>query len=345
MKTLRPIRLFTSILLAVLCGISFAILPFAAWGLGDVSKQEPPAKPESGTTAATEGTSKPESEPSLAPDQHQATFNDDSTLKMKVLSKSVELVTPYGKLVIPMENIQLIEFAARLTEEESKRLTQAIGALADDDYEKREAASTILAEMGEKAYQELVKVSKGEHQEAVRRAKAILDQLQKDVSQERLAASGLDVITTSHSRIAGTITQTTLSVTTSQFGELKLKLADVRELSSADAIEKEPENVLPDPGNLHALSSQVGKIFHIRVTGAVQPTATIYGTGIYTVDGSLAQTAVHAGALKAGESKVIRVKILGQVASFTGSTQNGFTSSSYSAYNGYEILVGKAKRR
>ena len=323
-------RLFFCLLLLAACGVA----PSSLLALEELSEPAPApsvAKPV-----------KPPAKP-LDSDGLEARFNDDSSLKLKVLDETIALITPYGKLVIPMAHIQQIELATRLTDAEARRITQAIGGLADEDYDKRETATATLAELGEKAYLELVKVSNASHAEAARRAKVLIDKLRENVSEERLAASGYDIVHTAQSRIAGNLTAKTLRIATAQFGDLELKLADVRELRLASAAEPEPTDVQPEPGNLLNFQNQVGKVLHFRVTGATQATGTLYGTGIYTVDGHLAMSAVHAGALKAGETKVVKVKILGQTQGFIGSTQNGFSSSPYSSYNAYEVVVPKKR--
>jgi hypothetical protein len=48
--------------------------------------------------------------------------------------------------------------------------------------------------------------------------------------------------------------------------------------------------------------------------------------------------AVHAGAVKAGQTGNVRVTILPAMAGFVGSTQNGVTSNPYANYPGaYQI--------
>lgn len=325
-------RCFFCVLLLAACGVAPSSLLLTLDGISQPAPEPIVVKP-----------AKPPAEP-VDTDGLEARFNDDSALKLKVLDENIQLITPYGKLVIPMAHIQRIELATRLTDEEARRITQAIGGLADEDYEKREAATATLMDLGEKAYLELLKVSNAPHAEAARRAKVLIDKLRENVSEERLAASGYDIVHTAQSRIAGNLTAKTLRIATAQFGDLELKLADVRELRLASAGEPEPTDVQPDPGNLLNFQNQVGKIMHFRVTGATQATGTLYGTGFYTVDGNLAMSAVHAGAIKAGETKVVKVKILGQTQGFIGSTQNGFTSNSYSSYSAYEVVVPKKRK-
>jgi archaellum component FlaC len=88
----------------------------------------------------------------------------------------------------------------------------------------------------------------------------------------------------------------------------------------------------PDPGSLVGLHTQVGKSFCFDVTG--QTDGAIWGSDVYTSDSSLATAAVHAGKVRPGERKVVRVTIVPALSSFQGSTRNGVTSGSYGPYPG-----------
>src|SRR5207253_5473981 len=120
---------------------------------------------------------------------------------------------------------------------------------------------------------------------------------------------------------AGRISGPALKIRTAQFGELALKLADARSLRHqsliAKAAEEEPDDALADPGNLLAYNGQINQTFSFRVTGGV--VGTIWGTDIYTTDSQLAMAAVHAGALKVGETGVVRVRIVRPPPIFTAS--------------------------
>jgi hypothetical protein len=97
-----------------------------------------------------------------------------------------------------------------------------------------------------------------------------------------------------------------------------------------------PLNVLPDPGNLTAYRDRVGKRFYFDVTGSVA--GTIWGSGIYTDDSSLATAAVHSGVLQPGQRGVVRVTILPGLESYDGSTRHGVTSYPYAEWQGSYIV-------
>ena len=105
----------------------------------------------------------------------------------------------------------------------------------------------------------------------------------------------------------------------------------------------------PGPTNMSAFTNQVGKRFYFKVTGTTQ--GSVYGTNFYTTDSSLAAVAVHSGALKNGETGIVRVIMFPARNNFLSSTKNGITSSQWNSYPGsykveriYEIPV-KAERK
>ena len=97
--------------------------------------------------------------------------------------------------------------------------------------------------------------------------------------------------------------------------------------------------VLADPGTLTGYANQFGTKLSFRVTG--NAAGIIWGTNPYTLDSTLATAAVHAGALKQGQTGVVNVEIIKPPAAFQGSVQNGVTSAAWGAFpNGaYRIII------
>jgi hypothetical protein len=60
------------------------------------------------------------------------------------------------------------------------------------------------------------------------------------------------------------------------------------------------------------------------VTGRAD--GTVWGAGVYTPDSPLATAAVHAGAVKNGQTGVVKVMIVPGPAGYGGSQQNGVTT-------------------
>ncbi|MCB1406017.1 MAG: hypothetical protein KDK01_07070 [Rhodobacteraceae bacterium] len=97
--------------------------------------------------------------------------------------------------------------------------------------------------------------------------------------------------------------------------------------------------VQPAPGNLTSYRDRVGQTFSFEVTGAAG--GSIWGTGIYTDDSSVARAAVHAGLVQVGQTGVVHVQILPGQQSYQGSNQFGVQSANYGTWSGsYQFVRG-----
>ena len=119
---------------------------------------------------------------------------------------------------------------------------------------------------------------------------------------------------------------------TTQFGELQLKLSDVRVIRSLvmGDVEADGKGVENGPANLVNFQNNVGKTFVFRVTGSTH--GSVWGSDVYTADSTLAMAVVHAGILQVGQTGLVKVTIMAPPQNFTGSTRNGITSSPYDRY-------------
>ncbi len=85
-----------------------------------------------------------------------------------------------------------------------------------------------------------------------------------------------------------------------------------------------------DDTALNRITPVAGAALYMRVTGTTG--GRLWGTGVYTIDSAPAAAAVHAGALAAGQTAVVRITLLPGRPSYEGSARNGVTSSSYGSY-------------
>ncbi len=98
--------------------------------------------------------------------------------------------------------------------------------------------------------------------------------------------------------------------------------------------------VLPDPGTLSSYLPHTRGALYFRVTG--RGGGSVWGTDIYTSDSTLATAAVHAGALKDGQTGVVKVTMLPGQDSYSGTTRNGITTSSYGSYHeSYKVAASE----
>jgi hypothetical protein len=261
-------------------------------------------------------------------------FTDNSTMKLVVREETLEVSTRYGRLGVPLTDIQQIDFATRIPDDLAKRVDTAIANLGSPQFRERESASADLLGLQEKSYPALLEAVKHADPEVVRRAEELLARIREAVPEDLLDVRKQDVLYIEDMKIVGTISLTSLRVTTFQFGEQQVKLSDLRSLRSLASAASEVSRgaVLPDPGTLNNFSNQVGKTFSFRVVGAVN--GSVWGTQVYTTDSTLATAAVHAGLLRPGQAGVVRVTIVPPPPAFAGSNQHGVASAAYGPYNG-----------
>jgi hypothetical protein len=295
------------------CALAFVGAALIA-GDGDESRKHP-----------AEAT--PQSAPSF-----EARLEDGGTMKLSVKTPRIELVTPYGKLEIPFSDIRRIDLGWRLSADQLRRIEEAVAELGHDEFDRREAASALLVSLGEMSYAALERGAKSDDQEVAARTGALLEKMRESAPTDRAPRTQYDVVHTAESKIAGRVGADFLRVSTTQFGDLDLRLADVREIRLPVPEELDASNALPDPGTLANFTGQVGKVLVFRVTGSQQQTGRLWGTDVYTMDSELALAAVHAGILKPGQTKSLRVRIHGPTAGFMGSSRNGLTSQSFNSY-------------
>jgi hypothetical protein len=168
----------------------------------------------------------------VEPGAVEVAFTDGSSLKMLLRDAKIVLATPHGKLVIPINDIQCVQFATRVSDEDGVRIRALIADLGSDEFRKREAAGLELLKLQEKAYPALLRAVEQKDAEVVRRARALLQQIVACVPGERLEIRKQDRIWTADSMNSGQIDAVALKAHTSQFGEVQVKLADVRFLRS-----------------------------------------------------------------------------------------------------------------
>jgi hypothetical protein len=287
----------------------------------------PPAKGEVGKDAG-----KKDSQPGAV----EIRFTDGRKQKATLADERIELTTPFGKLVFPVASIHRVAFASRISPEVIKRIDAAIVELGNSDFQRREEASTELRELREKAYPALLVAAKDKDSERARRAEELLQRLRDTMPEEDIEFRKQDIVHTEDSKIAGRLEMEELKVRIGSSGVKQLKLRDVRSLRSLAVEDDEDLAATADSGDLRALQGEIGKTFRFKVTGAA--VGSVWGSDVYTADSALARAAVHAGVLKAGQTGVVRVKIVSPPASFEGSTKNGVTTSPWGAFPGaYQV--------
>ena len=84
------------------------------------------------------------------------------------------------------------------------------------------------------------------------------------------------------------------------------------------------------PQRIMDLCDKPGTTFYFRVTGGLD--GLVWGTDTYTGDSMLAAVAVHAGAVKEGETASIKVTVMTPLAQYQGSVRHGVTTHDFGRF-------------
>lgn len=130
-----------------------------------------------------------------------------------------------------------------------------------------------------------------------------------------------------------TVTAIDPEAVTLHLGAQDRRLTVVDGFNPVPMVAAAPTDVRPNPGTLTEYRDKTYQSFFFQVTGAAS--GSIWGSGsVYTDDSPLATAAVHSGALKDGESGIVRVTVLPGYDHYDGATSNGVTSQSYAQWQG-----------
>lgn len=268
-------------------------------------------------------------------------YIDDSTMKLTLLDESLTLFTPHGTLQIPARDIRKIEFGTRLSDADQKAVDAALADLAGTETAKREAAKKLLLEVGVKALPAVQRAAKRLAGAAKAEFTQVADALTLRLPNRQAVPRDTDVIHTDESVIAGRIGTHTLRVQTFQFGEQKLKVTDVTvmQFGKLSAVARnENLEMLPENMVVQVALQRVGQTVGVRVTGVNN--GAVWGNGPYTSDSTVGMAAVHAGALKVGETGVVKLRFVPNLQQYGSSTENGITTSAFGPFTSgsFEII-------
>ncbi len=149
---------------------------------------------------------------------------DGGMLRVNLLDKEVVMVTPFGKLQIPIDQIQRIELAQRVPEETRKKAEKLIGLLGSSEFQDREAASKELLALGELIWPLLAKAAEGTDLEVSQRVQDLVAQIRSKLPEDQQDIRVHDVIYTADSKFTGRLEGAEFKASTTQFGEQTLHL-------------------------------------------------------------------------------------------------------------------------
>jgi hypothetical protein len=172
-----------------------------------------------------------QSKKNLPANQAEVRFGDGSLVRMTILQEHVEVQTKYGKLKVPVKDIRRIEFGLHLPEGVGTQIQNAIQLMGSNVYKQREGAARDLVDLGHLAYPAVQKAATSSDLEVAQRAAGVLKQISLKVAPENLRLASEDTIQTVEFPIIGRIVSPTIKAYSVHFGELSLKLSDLRTMS------------------------------------------------------------------------------------------------------------------
>ena len=160
------------------------------------------------------------------------TLRDGTQIVGKLEIKSVEVVTVYGTLTVPLDDVVKIRIGKKSDRELKNKIDKLVGDLGSKDFAARDAATVELAKLGRMAYTELRKASFSEDQEVKERSNKLIEEMGALDEETDIPCEDDEVVTPTFT-IVGAVKFDTLSIAT-KFGPLKVVKKDLASMSLAE---------------------------------------------------------------------------------------------------------------
>jgi hypothetical protein len=171
-------------------------------------------------------------------------FHNGTSIRLVLLDKQLEVLTRYGKLVVPTSDIRRIEFGLHMPEDMARKVDEAMKDLESNDFQTRETAGKRLIALGRYSYPTLVKASKGSNLETSRRIQDLIKEMRKKYPAYQLKIRTEDTIYTREFAVVGNLSSPALKVKSDHFGQATVTLSDLRSAATATAASAEVEVVV-----------------------------------------------------------------------------------------------------
>jgi hypothetical protein len=219
---------------------------------------------------------------------------DGSAVKVTLLVETIDVQTRFGRLTVPIRHLRRIDFGLRYPDGLREKIEEAIGQLGHSDFRRREAAQAELLLYPELAYPLVAMAANSGNAEAVRRSRAILEEIRNRVPGEKLDFRPFDSVQTTEFPIVGVVELAGWKARSSIFGETTLKLADLRQLRAlstsgdSELVIDAARHGLPQEHWLETNIEVIGNMLEIRAEGKVDlyPLGGERGMYMATPDGA-----------------------------------------------------------
>jgi hypothetical protein len=160
------------------------------------------------------------------------TLRDGTQIVGKLEIKNVEVVTVYGTLTVPLDDVVKIRVGKKSDRELKAKIDKFIADLGSKDFATRDAATVELGKLGRMAYTELRKASFADDQEVKERSNKLIEDMGA-VDEESDVPCEDDEVVTPTFIIVGAVKFETLAIAT-KFGPLKVAKKDLAVMSLAE---------------------------------------------------------------------------------------------------------------
>lgn len=270
----------TRVLLLVLLG--WGAVPSALAGEAAAKTGAAPAKAEPKTTRQAPAESKGEGDAEQKPGESAKAPGKLGPLDVEILMRDgsmirgqlkndvpFTIVTAYGTLTVPVGELRRFQRGDRLSKEEVDGIAQAIKALDDEDFEKREGAQTQLVSMGPRSLPHLVAAVKSAESERRSRLNKIIAQLQAT----GIAPQPLDLVKTRTFEAAGEVINLKVPIEAA-FGSFDARLDQIVRIRWLAYGERTEVKLTPAEASLEwydtGIDLQTGEILAVTASGYIQ---------------------------------------------------------------------------
>jgi len=221
-----------------------------------------------------------------AAEKAKITLIDGTVIRCEIGEKEIfEVVTKYGTLKIPFNEVRFVQAGYHLTEDETTIVKDAAQKLGSKEYKERDAAAKIITAIGtsvcgpkgtaigERAYVILHPYQKSEDLEVSKRMEKYMEAIQPDIGKLS------DVLITHEFTMRGTITNKSFLVKHASLGNLIISINNIDSISVSQISDK----ITIKAGDGWTQTSYVvaeGDVVPIQATGKVDLWPQQIGTSV-----------------------------------------------------------------
>jgi hypothetical protein len=166
----------------------------------------------------------------VRPNHAEVRFGDGSLVRVMILQDTLDVMTKYGKLTIPIQEIRRIDFGLHLPPGVDAKIDSSIKQLGSAAFREREEAVKTLVYYGPMAFPYVQRASQSPELEVASRAAGVVKRIADKHPPELLSLKEEDLIQTLEFQVVGRVMTETIKAQSSHFGDLSLKLSDLRNL-------------------------------------------------------------------------------------------------------------------